>query len=99
MIVLNPFWIPYAILVSKHRSDTWNPKGMFSAPPGHSVLCFNPNRNGSNSRIVLQTPEFASELVNPVKLSDKSIEGRSLNSEIVLKIGKLVHNYLICDFF
>ena len=63
------------------------------------LLCFNPNRNGSNSRIVLQTPEQAPELVNPVKLSDKSIEGRSLNSEIVLKIWKLVHNYLVCDFF
>ena len=25
------------------------------------LLCFNPNRNGSNSRIVLQTPEFAPE--------------------------------------
>ena len=22
----------------KHRSDTWDPKGMFSAPSGHSVL-------------------------------------------------------------
>ena len=61
------------------------------------LLCFNPNRNGSNSRIVLQTPEFAPELVNPVKLTDKAIEGRSLNSEIVLKIWKLVHNYLVCN--